>query len=65
MFIMKAQITRKKINFHKTFFVKCQELIAIFYLVKIINNKDHSVVKSVKLLLVLSISYVFRQIKTS
>ena len=43
-FLVKAQITRKRINLPASFFRelckgKCQELIAIFYLVKIKNSK--------------------------
>ena len=58
--LMKAQITRKKINLSKLFFVNKvqggdQQLIAIFKLVKLKKVKIYSVVQSVKLLLALSI----------
>ena len=57
---MKAQISRKKINLPKLFFVNYveggyQQLIAIFNLVKSKTVKIYSEVQSVKLLLSLSI----------
>ena len=60
VFLMKAQITRKKINLPELFFVnqvqgEYQQLIAIFNLVKSKTVKIYSVVQSVKLLLALSI----------
>ena len=58
--LMKVQISQKKINLPKLFFLEIglggyQQLIAIFNLVKLKTVKTYSADQSVKLLLALSI----------